>query len=180
MSNSDKRDSDSDKRASDSEQGSAPTPGATFVICEDGREYLDRFERAFGAAFRFVRAGDVAEARAALAAGAVAAVLLDLDFRRTPGEALIDEGGASGAPRPDSERRRLAATQGILILRALRVSGVTCPALLFADLDDPGQVAFLESSLAPLSVVPSSAGARDLARRLEDLARPLPARAAAT
>jgi hypothetical protein len=59
--------------------------------------------------------------------------------------------------------------QGILILRALRAAQVTAPALLFADLDDPGRVKFLEQSLAPLSVVPSSEGMGAIAARLRKL-----------
>jgi hypothetical protein len=62
-----------------------------FVVCEDGREYLDRFTRFLGDEFVFVPALDFAAARAA-AAGADG-VLLDLDFRRTPPDRLVDEHG---------------------------------------------------------------------------------------
>ena len=67
-----------------------------FVVCEDGQEYTDRFTRMLGGSFRFVRAGCFAEAKTALAAGPVAALLLDLDFRRTPPDQLVDEAGRPG------------------------------------------------------------------------------------
>jgi hypothetical protein len=144
---------------------SAPPP--TFVVCEDGREYTDRFTRLF-AGFRFQRADRFSEARAA-APGAVG-LLLDLDFRRTPAGALVDEAGAVSGGRAEDERRRLSAVQGILVLRALRAAAITLPALLFADLDDPGQVALLQSTLAPLTVVPSSAALPAIARALAQMA----------
>jgi hypothetical protein len=128
----------------------------TFVICEDGHEYSERFGRLLGARFSFVRAGDCAAARAACAGAR--GLLLDLDFRRTPAADLVDEAGRTSPTRPEGERRRLAAQQGILILRALRACGITLPALLFADLDDPAQAQFLEQSLGPLQVITSSAG----------------------
>jgi hypothetical protein len=142
-----------------------------FVICEDGHEYSERFGRLLGARFAFVRAGDCAAARAACTgAGVIAGLLLDLDFRRTPGGDLVDEAGAAREGRPEGERRRLSAQQGILILRALRGAGVGLAALLFADLDDEAQVQFLEESLAPLQVVPSSAGLAAIAEALEKMA----------
>jgi hypothetical protein len=143
---------------------------STFVVCEDGHEYSQRFVRLLGSSFQFVRAGDLAQALVATR-GPVAGLLLDLDFRRTPIDALVDEAGAVAPARPASEAHRLAAVQGILILRALRAAGVTLPALLFADLDDQAQVQFLESSLAPLQVVPSSAGLAQIARALAELAQ---------
>jgi hypothetical protein len=139
-----------------------------FVVCEDGREYTDRFVRLF-AGFRFVRAADFAEALAAAQAGA-AGLLLDLDFRRTHPDALVDESGRARPGRPEDERRRLYAVQGILILRALRAAGSTLPALLFADLDDPAQVRLLETTLAPLTVIPSSAALPAVSRALAAMA----------
>jgi hypothetical protein len=155
---------------------SAPAPAAglpTFVVCEDGAEYTQRFGRMLGGSFRFVRAGCYDEARALLedAAAPVAGLLLDLDFRRTPPAQLVDE---AGVRRPDGrgeeERRRLSGMQGILVLRALRAAGARLPALLFADLDDAGQIRHLEASLAPLEVVASRVGLADIARRLAALA----------
>ena len=140
-----------------------------FVVCEDGDEYIDRFVRLLGARFQFVQAGSYEEARSAIAAGA-AGLLLDLDFRRTPAGALIDEEGEIAAERVDTERRRLAAVQGVLILRALRAAGVGIPALLFADLDDPAQATYLEGNLAPLQVVPSTVGLNEIGAALDRIA----------
>jgi hypothetical protein len=147
---------------------SEPARSATFVVCEDGREYTERFVRLF-AGFRFVRAPDFAQALVAARAGA-AGLLLDLDFRRTRPESLIDEAGHARPDRPEDERRRLYAVQGILILRALRAAGSTLPALLFADLDDPAHVQLLETTLAPLTVIPSSAALPAVTRALAAMA----------
>lgn len=141
-----------------------------FVVCEDGQEYTDRFTRMLGASFRFERAGSFAEARAALATPA-AGLLLDLDFRRTPSEQLVDEAGQARAGLAAGERQRLAAVQGLLVLRALRAQGLTTPALLFADLDDVAQVAHLQATLAPVEVLSSRIGLDIIARRLGQLAR---------
>jgi hypothetical protein len=132
-----------------------------FVVCEDGAEYRDRFQRFLGGSFEFLAAPDYAAARAA-AAGADG-LLLDLDFRRTPPERLVAEGGPAPSPLSAGERRRLAESQGILILRLLRAGGLALPALLFADFDDGEQARFLERTLAPLTIVPSRAGLREIA-----------------
>ena len=102
-----------------------------FVVCEDGREYLDRFTRFLGDDFTFVPALDFEAARAAA------------------GEA-------------DDRRRRLAETQGILILRPLRAAGVTRPAVRFADVDDGERARFLERTLAPLAIGSSHLGIREI------------------
>jgi hypothetical protein len=142
------------------------TAQPVFVVCEDGTEYVDRFARLLGARFDFVRAGSFAEAKAALARGAVG-LLLDLDFRRTPAHGLVDESGGVDVARVDSVRRRLSAVQGVLILRALRRDGVKLPALLFADFDDADQTTYLETELAPLRVVRSSVGLPDIVVALD-------------
>ena len=142
-----------------------------FVVCEDGQEYTDRFTRMLGGSFRFERTGCFAEARAALARPP-AGLLLDLDFRRTAPDQLVDEAGQARAGLGAGERQRLAAVQGLLVLRALRAQGLTTPALLFADLDDAGQVAHLQSTLAPVEVLSSRIGLDVIARRLGQLARP--------
>jgi hypothetical protein len=139
----------------------AVTTRARLVVCEDGTEYVDRFRRFLGDALEFTRAGDL-DAALAACAGADG-LLLDLDFRRTPPERLVDEAGASSPSLDAGTRRRLAQSQGILILRALRARGVALPAILFADLDDAEQARFLERSLAPLVVAPSSTGLREIA-----------------
>ena len=148
---------------------SAPAqPRLRFVVCEDGDEYLTRFRRFLGDAFDFLPARDFAEARAA--AGAADGLLLDLDFRRTPPERLVDERGPAPAPLDAGTRARLVETQGILILRRLRAAGIVLPAVLFADLDDAGQRAFLEQTLAPLSVAGSRQGIAEIAALLRTVA----------
>jgi hypothetical protein len=144
----------------------AGTPRRVFVVCEDGTEYIDRFRRFLGQSFDFVAAPDFAAARALV--GASDGLLLDLDFRRTPPEKLVDEQGQSAAAVDAGTRARLAETQGILILRRLRAEGIVTPAVLFADLDDDAQAEFLQRTLAPLRLAPSRLGLRELADLLRD------------
>ena len=127
------------------------------VVCEDGDEYHQRFVRFFGGELAFERVEDLAGALAACGRGPVG-LLFDLDFRRLAPARLVDEAGRTAADRPPDEARRLAEVQGVLILRGLRAAGVTLPALLFADLDDPARVVFLERTLAPLAVIAGSVG----------------------
>jgi len=124
-----------------------------FLVCEDGSEYTERFRRFLGGEFHFARAGHFAEALAL--APQAGALLLDLDFHRTPRALLVDESGAPAAG--------CAEVQGILLLRALRSRGVRLPALLFADLDDPLRAAQLEKELAPLQIVSSAEGLPQIA-----------------
>jgi hypothetical protein len=141
-----------------------------FLVCEDGHEYTERFERFLRREFRFLRAADWRTALAALLAHTPAGLLVDLDFRRTPTTDLLGEQGPpERAPSPE-EQARWSATQGILLLQYLRGRGVEVPALLFADLDDVEQTAYLERALAPLSVVDSREGLAQLATRLRRLA----------
>ena len=141
-------------------------PGAarmTFLVCEDGTEYTERFTRFLGREFAFVRAAHFAEALRLLPDAR--ALLFDLDFRRTAPALLVDE---SGGPAPKST----AEVQGILMLRALRSRGVQLPALLFADLDDAARAHRLQLELAPLQIVSSSEGLQRIAQRLRELAAP--------
>ena len=142
----------------------APAQLPRVLVCEDGDEYTERFTRLLGRRFHFQRAGSYAEARDALAQGGLTALVLVLDFRRTPPGELLDASLRLG-PGP-SEAPRLAADQGILILRALRVNGVHVPALLCADLDDPARECLLCAELGPLQIVPSSESLAELAARL--------------
>ena len=140
------------------------TARRTFVVCEDGTEYIQRFRRFLGESFTFVPAGDFAAARAALPGAH--GLLLDLDFRRTPPERLLDEQGRTSAALDAGTRARLAETQGILILRRLRAEGVVVPAILFADLDDDRQAEFLRRNLAPLQLASSRLGVREIGELL--------------
>lgn len=141
------------------------------LVCEDGDEYRERFVRFLGDEFEFLRVDDHASALAACARRPVA-LLFDMDFRRLAPERLVDESGATRAGRGGEEERRLAELQGALILRALRAAGVTTPALLFVDLEDRARVAFLERTLAPLTVISSAEGLSGLAARLRALSAP--------
>ncbi len=142
-----------------------------WLVCEDGSEYLDRFARFLSSEFDFGHtqsAGALLDELAAAQQAHVpcAGVILDLDFRRTPREQLVDEDGRSGASLSDEQRRRLAESQGILILRLLRARNIAVPVLLYADLDDAGQAAYLEQAHAPLAIVPSHEGLRETAARM--------------
>ena len=136
-----------------------------WIICEDGSEYFERFARFLDGEFEFVAAPDAASLLAALGTAA-SGVILDLDFRRTPPESLIDEQGASPPPPGEATRRRLAETQGLLILRLLRAAGDATPVLLFADLDDAERATYLERSFAPVEIVPSNEGLLQTAERM--------------
>jgi hypothetical protein len=148
--------------------GVTPPTGARprWLVCEDGTEYVDRLQRFLGTEFTFERVTDAAALLAAAAAGPAAGVIMDLDFRRTPDELLVDENGGTGLALAPEDRSRLTESQGIFVLRALRRAGCRLPAVLCADLDDPAQVAFLERTLGPLAVAPSSESITALARRL--------------
>lgn len=135
-----------------------------WIVCEDGDEYLSRFRRFLGAEFEFVAASHLQDV-VRCAPGATG-LLLDLDFRRSDPEHLVDESGASRANVAGGERGRLAEMQGILILRALRKRGFSLPALLCADVDDPARVARLEKELNPLQIVPGNESVAQIGARL--------------
>lgn len=134
-----------------------------WIVCEDGTEYLERFVRFLGDEFRFAPAQD-ADSLIEVARTADG-VVLDLDFRLTPPHRLVDEQGVTENARPEEVRRRLAATQGILILRALRARAVGVRVLLCADLE-PDQASYLVSTLGPVAIVPSHEGLARTAERM--------------
>ena len=135
-----------------------------WIVCEDGNEYLSRFRRFLGAQFEFVAASHLQDVLRC-APGATGLVL-DLDFRRSDPDKLVDESGESRSQVPQGERGRIAEVQGILILRALRSRGFALPALLCADLDDPARVHRLQEELRPLEIVPGSEGVTQIGARL--------------
>ncbi len=136
----------------------------SWIVCEDGDEYLSRFRRFLGAEFDFVPAAGLQEVLSA--APGAAGLVLDLDFRRSDPSRLVDESGSERAGLSAEERRRLAEVQGVLILRALRARGVRLPALLCADFDDPAQARRLEDELRPLDIVPGNEGVLQIGARL--------------
>jgi hypothetical protein len=141
-----------------------------FLVCEDGDEYTERFQRFLHREFRFLRVSDGRELEKAAKERQAAGILLDLDFRRLAPARLLGEAGPVSLEPTTEERTRWSAMQGILILQHLRGRGVDLPTLLFADLDDPSQVAYLERTLAPLAIVDSREGLGQLAIRLRKLA----------
>ena len=153
---------------------STETHRRRFLVCEDGSEYLERFERFFGAHYDFVRSQCASELVAHLTEHApVVAVLLDLDFRRTELSKLIDGEGQPLAHASNEERTRLITNQGIAILSHIRRNHDQTPVLLFADITS-AQHAFLEQRFSPLTIVPSHASLRDLQHQLDSLAFALP------
>jgi hypothetical protein len=141
-----------------------------FLVCEDGEEYTQRFERFLGREFRFLRVPDGHQAKAAATTAGASGLLLDLDFRRLAPERLLGESGPPAQPPSAEERSRWSAAQGILVLQFLRSQGIKLPALLFADLDDREQAAYLEQTLTPLTIVSSREGLAQLSARLRAVA----------
>ena len=137
-----------------------------WIVCEDGSEYIERYARFLDGEFAFAAAGDAAEVMSVAGERKPGGVILDLDFRRTPPERLVDEEGRTRDALPEAERRRLAASQGLLILRALRARGLATPVILCADLDDAEQIAWLTETYAPLAIVPSHEGLVETAARM--------------
>lgn len=149
---------------------------ARFLVCEDGSEYVDRFNRFLAPRFTFTRVGDFGElceylGRQSAREERSAGLLLDLDFRRTPSAKLVDELGQPAVIVSDDDHRRIASLQGIAILSALRRQGSRLPAILFADLDDAAQCAYLRSALRPLDILASSIGLNALVVHLEALSQ---------
>lgn len=142
---------------------------AVWIVCEDGTEYLHRFSRFLSTSFDFEHAADAESLIHILANVAPSGILMDLDFRRIPGERLVDESGQSGLAIPEAERKRLSQNQGILILRYLRARGITTPTILCADLEDAEQRDYLERTLNPLEIAPSSEGLAQTALRMHRL-----------
>ena len=140
-----------------------------LLVIEDGEEYTLRFQRFLGQDIAFSRVISLAAARTALAERPLG-LLLDLDFRRTPREDLVDDQGCVDLSLGDGGFALLSEQQGILILRALRADGCALPALLFADLPDDNQTRYLETSLAPLRIIPSDESLPNIAAEIRRLA----------
>ena len=141
----------------------------TLLVIEDGDEYTLRFQRFLGQAIAFHRAISLASARVALGDQPLG-LLLDLDFRRTPREDLVDDQGRANLSLSEGRFAPLSEQQGILILRALRAEGCALPALLFADLSDENQIRYLEAALAPLRIIPSDESLPNIAAEIRRLA----------
>ncbi len=150
---------------------SRATPRRRLLVCEDGDEYLLRFSRFLSTHYVFEQARNAVQLLAlARKQPPALAVLLDLDFRRTPESELVDGDGRNVGPLSEAERRQLISNQGIAILAELRRAGCTLPALLFADVET-ARSKFLVERFAPLNIVPSHGGLRELQQRLSLLAQ---------
>ena len=145
-------------------------PLPLFLVCEDGDEYTQRFQRFLGHDFRFLRVPNGQQAEAAIERNRPVGLLVDLDFGRLPPSDLLGEHGHPSQSPTAEQRTRWSASQGILILQYVRLRDLRVPALLFADLDDREQAAYLERTLAPLAIVSSREGLRQLAKRLRAMA----------
>ncbi|HMA91734.1 MAG TPA: hypothetical protein VKP30_03565 [Polyangiaceae bacterium] len=146
----------------------ADTP--RFLLCEDGDEYRERFERFLGARFRFIQSKHGAELLSHLQDyQPIAGVLLDLDFRRTDDSLLVGGDGRPFSGTSREERARIVANQGIAILASIREKHWQTPVLLFADIHDTRQRTYLERAFAPVELIPSHVGLNELQRRLDDL-----------
>ena len=84
----------------------------TWVVCKDGTEYRERFERFLGDEFGFAPVGDAESLCDALRADAIDGIVLDMDFARTPAERLVDADGRTSTTLSAEARRRLSETQG--------------------------------------------------------------------
>jgi hypothetical protein len=99
----------------------------------------------------------------------VSGVLLDLDFRRADPLRLVNEHGQTTTQLGKEALAQHIVNQGLFILASLRERGITKPVLLFADIDDLQQCAYLTRTFAPLELVPSHVGLRELQCRLSEL-----------
>lgn len=153
-----------------SAQATSPDTRPLFLVCEDGTEYIERFERFLGDDFRFVRSASLQALLGDLAQHApIAGILLDLDFRRTDEALLVDVEGRANNCQSKAESARLAANQGIFILSALRKREIDIAVLLFADIGDAAQRAQLERRFSPLYLVESHVGLGELRCKLAAL-----------
>ncbi len=142
-----------------------------LLMCEDGNEYLERFERFLGAQFEFIQSRDFGMLLAQLErCQPVAGILLDLDFRRAEESRLVDDEGQPISRLSKEERTRLVGNQGIAILASLRQKGWRTTVLLFADIEEPRQREYLTTKFAPLELIASHVGLSELQRRFEALA----------
>lgn len=108
-----------------------------LLVIEDGTEYAE-FARLFlGDDFRVTCAQSAAEALRLAAAGAFAALLIDLRFDRSPLDTLIGDVDATAARLFAGDRpralRHLQDQQGVLILAELRKAGHLQPAVFVHD-----------------------------------------------
>ena len=132
-----------------------------FLVVEDGYEWSDFLGR-FATGVTWVRAGNGAEALAALQGQPFLGAFLDLRFDRVPDDALLGDWAAvvdRYAGDPDQARRHLADQQGLYVLAALREAGFSAPVMLARDFsDEPRRWGHLSARYAPLEGLPDEDG----------------------
>lgn len=151
------------------------TAARRILVVEDGREYVDGFARlaaAKGEAASFARAGNVVEARDALAGRSPDAVFLDVVFDRTPEPELAGDLDALVA-RYGGDRaravRHLATHQGFYLLDALADALASVRVVLAYDFTgEEKRLEALRFRVPGLSGLPDGAS---LGAALEDLLR---------
>jgi hypothetical protein len=134
----------------------------SLLVIEDGFEYFELFQRLLRGrtdAPRLVRAGDLEEARIALAREGVASIFLDLVFDRTPPASLAGD--------PSRGVAHLAENQGFHLLDALADSLAPFPVVIAFDFaDDPERLEILRRRVPRLRGIDAGA---PLSRALEAL-----------
>lgn len=144
----------------------------SVLVVEDGEEYTTTLGRFGAEGFRFLRAGDGAEALRLLAQGGFDLLFLDMRFDRIEAARLLGDLGET-AERfngdPVRARTFLEDNQGTYILQAIRAAGVRLPAVFSHDFDaEPRRWAALQRMYAPVHYLPDNASAaqiRDTLRR---------------
>lgn len=131
------------------------------LVVEDGHEYSELLAR-FGAPdMVYTRAGDGAEALAALRSGGVDLLFLDMRFDRIEAHRLLgDMAQTTDRFNGDPVRARafLEENQGAYILSAIREAGHPTPAVFSHDFDDePKRWMNLSKRYAPVSYLPDNA-----------------------
>lgn len=102
------------------------TDGARLLVIEDGDEYRE-FAEMFLEVASIVQAKNLVQALAALEAGPIDAMLVDLRFERAAAEDLIGDADATAKRMFGGDRERalrwLKDQQGALVLGKLREAG---------------------------------------------------------
>ncbi|MSQ03634.1 MAG: response regulator [Myxococcales bacterium] len=148
------------------------------LIVEDGFEYRDTFSRFAGDSFRFVRAGDGAEALAVAATQAFDVLFLDMRFDRIEAGRLfgdLPETAERFNGDPVRATRFLEDNQGVYILAALRAAGVATPAVFSHDFSgEPRRWGALKRKYAPVAWLGDNASPAEVKARLADSVRSHP------
>jgi hypothetical protein len=145
----------------------------TLLVVEDGREYSEALERLAASGpglVRILRAECLAKARAALEAGGVAGVFLDVVFDRVSGEELAGPLGALLARFGGDQARalkQLAENQGFYLLDLLSPLLSHLPVVIGWDFSrEPGRLAALRERVPGLEGLAEDAPLSEALARL--------------